>query len=339
MEKKPFKIVLYTPVFYPGKGGVEKVTQILINEWKSFGHEVIVITPVEFNDGSETNVYRNINFKEHRKLINSADIYILNVFTVKGYLPSIFTGKPIIAIHHTYYDFYSRKGKGVSIRELIKNKVMNSLNNIAVSRFALNKIGIKGVVIPNTYESDIFFTTGVPRTRDFIFVGRLVSDKGGLELIEALGILCVNENYTITIIGSGPEKELMENRSRELGIYDQIRFTGALEQDEIAQELNQHKVMVVPSVWDEPFGIVALEGLACGCKVVVSNRGGLPEAVEKHGWLLENLEPDYMAGVLKSALNGAIVQTEQIEYLKKFHKVNIAQKYLNEMNKLVNHES
>ena len=43
--------------------------------------------------------------------------------------------------------------------------------------------------------------------------------------------------------------------------------------------LRQHNIMVVPSIWEESFGVVALEGAACGCVVLGSDGGGLPEAI------------------------------------------------------------
>jgi glycosyltransferase involved in cell wall biosynthesis len=43
--------------------------------------------------------------------------------------------------------------------------------------------------------------------------------------------------------------------------------------------LNQHRILAVPSRWEEPFGVVALEGIACGCVVVAADGGGLPEAI------------------------------------------------------------
>ena len=45
------------------------------------------------------------------------------------------------------------------------------------------------------------------------------------------------------------------------------------------QLLNAHQILVIPSRWQEPFGIVALEGIACGCVVVGSEGGGLKEAI------------------------------------------------------------
>ena len=43
--------------------------------------------------------------------------------------------------------------------------------------------------------------------------------------------------------------------------------------------LNRHLIIVVPSRWQEPFGLVALEGIACGCVALGANCGGLPNAI------------------------------------------------------------
>jgi len=51
--------------------------------------------------------------------------------------------------------------------------------------------------------------------------------------------------------------------------------------------LNEHRVLVVPSVWQEPFGVVALEAMACGCVPLVSRSGGLPDAAGAGGVTFE----------------------------------------------------
>ena len=64
---------------------------------------------------------------------------------------------------------------------------------------------------------------------------------------------------------------------------DRIKFLGFLRHEELARMLNRHRIMVIPSLDKEGFGIVALEGLACGCKVIASDAGGLTEAVDRFG--------------------------------------------------------
>ena len=60
-----------------------------------------------------------------------------------------------------------------------------------------------------------------------------------------------------------------------LGLERQVEFTGVLQGETLVRTLNAHRIMVVPSRTPEPFGVVALEGIACGCVVVGSEGGGL----------------------------------------------------------------
>src|SRR5690606_36216333 len=115
-----------------------------------------------------------------------------------------------------------------------------------------------------------------PRTFDFVFVGRLVSQKGCEMLIDACAQLTVP--FTLNIIGNGVEAEKLMEKVLTLGLEKQIRFLGRMDGEPLAKMLNRHKVMIVPSMDVEGFGIVVLEGLACGCKLIVSNAGGLTEA-------------------------------------------------------------
>lgn len=69
---------------------------------------------------------------------------------------------------------------------------------------------------------------------------------------------------------------------------------------ELAQILNAHYAMCIPSVWEEPFGIVALEGSACGCRVICSDNGGLPEAAGPGAFLFRTGDANNLAETIKS---------------------------------------
>jgi glycosyltransferase involved in cell wall biosynthesis len=73
--------------------------------------------------------------------------------------------------------------------------------------------------------------------------------------------------------------------------------------EEIAAALNRHRFLVVPSSYEEAFGIVALEGLACGCVPIVSERGGLVDAIGKHGYVFPNGDDVALADVLARVLS------------------------------------
>lgn len=72
----------------------------------------------------------------------------------------------------------------------------------------------------------------------------------------------------------------LKDLSHELGIENIVKFTGHLPYDEVKSLLKDIKIQVVPSRFQEPFGMTALEGMAMGCFTISSDRGGLVEFLE-----------------------------------------------------------
>ncbi|HSS47969.1 MAG TPA: glycosyltransferase family 4 protein, partial [Thermoanaerobaculia bacterium] len=102
--------------------------------------------------------------------------------------------------------------------------------------------------------------------------------------------------------GDGPEKPALESQARRLGIGERVRFLGSRHGEEIVRLLNAHRILVEPSRYDEPFGIVALEGIACGCLVIGSRGGGLKEAIGPCGLTFDNGDAAGLAEVLERVL-------------------------------------
>ena len=138
------------------------------------------------------------------------------------------------------------------------------------------------IVIGNPYRSNVFKIIDSIERRDTVaYLGRFVTDKGIELLIKAYS----RTNFTnipLTLIGSGKDEKKYLKLANEVGI--RLRMTGSLNGDALVKELNTHKILVIPSLWEEPFGNVALEGMACGCLVLASDGGGLPDAVGKAGF-------------------------------------------------------
>jgi glycogen(starch) synthase len=159
-------------------------------------------------------------------------------------------------------------------------------------------------VIPNTYRDHLFrVLPGVVRSRDLAFLGRLVSDKGADLLIDALGILAEQGiRPSLTVIGDGPERPFLAEQARRRGVAGQVELVGLRQGEELVRLLNEHRVLVVPSRYQEPFGIVALEGIACGCLVVGSSGGGLKKAIGPCGLTFPNGDAAALAAVLEPVL-------------------------------------
>ena len=103
--------------------------------------------------------------------------------------------------------------------------------------------------------------------------------------------------------------------------------------DKLVELLNRHKVLVVPSRYDEPFGIVALEGIACGCVVVGSNRGGLRESIGPCGFTFPNGDvsalAQALARILRQPEERARLRAGAAQHLAKFQPATVARSYLN----------
>jgi glycosyltransferase involved in cell wall biosynthesis len=77
------------------------------------------------------------------------------------------------------------------------------------------------------------------------------------------------------LCGDGREVEGLRALAGSLGLGDRVRFTGWLDGGDLAAELADASVVVMPSLWPEPFGLVGIEALAAGRPVVASATGGV----------------------------------------------------------------
>jgi glycosyltransferase involved in cell wall biosynthesis len=153
------------------------------------------------------------------------------------------------------------------------------------------------MIIADPYDAATFrLIPSVRRDAEIVFVGRLVFEKGGHVLLEALALLnSRGRRYRLTVVGRGPEEEPLRRLARELDLTAQVSFLGVQTGVELANILNAHRILVVPSLWEEPFGVVALEGCACGCVVLGTDRGGLPEAIGPCGLTIPKGDPQSLA--------------------------------------------
>jgi glycosyltransferase involved in cell wall biosynthesis len=112
-----------------------------------------------------------------------------------------------------------------------------------------------------------------------LFVGRLVRVKGVHLLLDAVAM---SPSLHLRIIGEGPEREALEKQAHDQGITDRVRFLGALPNVTVMAEIDACAVVAFPSIYNEPFGIVGIEGMARGKPVVAFAVGGVLEWLD-HG--------------------------------------------------------
>lgn len=141
-----------------------------------------------------------------------------------------------------------------------------------------------------------------PNEKIVFFVGRMVREKGAAVLVDAFARVLERFNDAKLVIAGGGHREHLVRQADGLGIGNRVYFTGYVDDQTLIRLYLVADVAVFPSLY-EPFGIVALEAMAAGTPVVVSDAGGLREVVS-HGvdgistWLNN---PDSLAwGILQS---------------------------------------
>ena len=120
-----------------------------------------------------------------------------------------------------------------------------------------------------------------------LFISRLSAEKGGMELLQAwrrLGQI----GRRLTIVGDGPERPRLERFCAEHSL-ENVVFTGFLAPDQQEAIWRDTAFTIVPSIWEEPFGMVVLESWGRQKPVVAHRIGGIPETVQegKDGWLCD----------------------------------------------------
>ena len=175
------------------------------------------------------------------------------------------------------------------------------------------------------------------RGNDFVFLGRVCSEKGIDKLLEAWEFYKDNfsGNQKLHIIGDGPLLLKLKND------YEDPRtiFYGHLSSEEISQVTKKARVGVIPNVWEEPFGKVALDFLSFGLRIVATRSGGLIEILSED---TATTFVDYPSVIeLSTKMRESSLNQEEIDskkrsiVLEKFSERSIELQWLNLVSNLI----
>lgn len=335
------KILIYSPSFYPNIGGLETIIANLAHEFTTQGHEVKLISQTPDIDSKQFpfEVVRRPRKQQLLKLTQWCEVYFQGCVSLKGLWPLFFVHCPLVITHQTWY---RRNDGSESWQDYLKKLVTHFATNVSISQAIAKELPVTSTIIPNSYREDIFYEIPeIQRDQELVFLGRLVSDKGVNLLLDALAQL-KSKGLTprLTIIGSGPEELNLRQQVQSLELIEQVTFAGVKLEHELTKLLNAHQVMVIPSLWDEPFGIVALEGLACGCVIVGSQGGGLKDAIGSCGITFPNGNLQALTEALVNLLQNSeqlvIYKANAQEHLLRHQKSAIAEAYLQILETAIN---
>ncbi|UPJ74483.1 glycosyltransferase family 4 protein [Bradyrhizobium sp. 187] len=334
------RIAILTGSFYPNIGGMEILCEVLANEFVAAGHDVLVLTDTpsrqEDNDRFSFRVYRGQTFARRLFLFRSSDIILSFALSLRRCPEQLLSFRPIM-IHHP--NPITAADGSTRLLDRAKHLLSSRLVNIVPSRYMSSKIA-HSIIIPNPYNHRLFEYRGQEKRREVLFVGRLAAVKGVDILLRAISLAFRSvPPFHSTFVGEGPEREKYLQLATTLGIADYVHFSGPKRGIELVDIMCRHQIMVVPSSYEEPFGIVALEGLACRCTMIVSNSGGLVDAVGPHALVFENRNFEELARCLVLALTQHSVRDQLLKGLEEhllLHRADqIASEYIAVLRKMV----
>jgi glycosyltransferase involved in cell wall biosynthesis len=166
------------------------------------------------------------------------------------------------------------------------------------------------VVYPGTVWTPARTALEIATTPVILCAGRLVPEKGIDVLIRAFSLIqSSHQDSRLIIVGDGPSRPSLTALTDELGLSGRVDFRGHLSQADTAAAIRAAWCLCVPSLWEEPFGMIAAEAQMQGIPVIASRAGGLAEIIEEGitGFLVPSGDVDALASRLQMLItNGSL---------------------------------
>lgn len=161
----------------------------------------------------------------------------------------------------------------------------------------------------------------VPRPSEhrLVVVAQLVRGKGIEFAIEALCHL--PQSVTLRVVGDGPSMESLKELAERVA-RGRVEFTGYVAPEEVVRHYDAARVVLVPSRWPEPFGMVGIEAMRRARPVVAARHGGIPEWApdEAGGRLFEPGSAQDLALGARAMLDSESAGEDALRYTQKHHR-------------------
>jgi glycosyltransferase involved in cell wall biosynthesis len=285
------RIMHVTDSYLPTLGGIELHVRDLAARQRTSGHHVTVATrtPAPANDPADG--VRRVSGRERSWLADEAPdvvhahVSIVSPFALAAARRAALAGVPTVI---TVHSIWTRVGPLPALARDLWGMRRWGVTWTAVSERAAQPVrdllDVPVHIAPNAVDLLEWCPLGaLPAASPphVLSVMRLTRVKRALPLARMLRHAARSAELTATVVGDGPERELMQRYLDRHRLSDRVRLAGTLSRPEIRGLLEQTSVFVAPA-HRESFGIAALEARASGVPVVASSRSGVAAFVE-HG--------------------------------------------------------
>jgi glycosyltransferase involved in cell wall biosynthesis len=226
-------------------------------------------------------------FRRHRPLLAEQDVIYVNGLRHLPHLLILARSLKARLIYHIHL----RHSLAERLLLRLATRARSTFRLVVNSRFTRDTLGIVSsriVLIENVLDSAYANLPFSDRFRDggpwrAAVIGTLRPEKG-----QDIATAAISSRPDISLAIIGRDGDGVRDWADALrqGSRANVHFRGAV--SNVAQELNDRGIQfsLVPSRWEEPFGLVAIESMACSCITIVSGRGGLAEIAERTGALV-----------------------------------------------------
>jgi glycosyltransferase involved in cell wall biosynthesis len=172
---------------------------------------------------------------------------------------------------------------------------------------------------------------GVPT---LLFVGRLMHEKGVMDLLEAVGLMKASQPCRLWIVGSGPLHADATRRSSELGLGERVHLRGYLEGEELMNAYRTADLFVLPTYWAEGFPTVITEAMSMGLPIITTRLRGTADHLRAGDNVLfvPPRNPEKLAGAISSVLGDVELRSrmysENLKKVAEFDPHQVARAYL-----------
>lgn len=301
-------------------GGLGRFLEEIVVPMRAMGVDVITI---DVNQAALVAATQAAIHKEWDKLADighevigniQADIYHLHDWYGAVVLDHLFRQghRAILSTSHlplrrgfTYRD----SGLSWNSKSVLESRCFNALRYVTapseyVKGFLVEEYGLSAnriPVIPHGVNTAHFKFDGLQQaytsTVKLLAVGRITDQKGFELLVRAMPTILAEEPTAIlAIVGDGGAKSALVNLISDLNLESYVEVKPSMERNTLAAEYSSATLLVVPSQF-EPFGLVGLEAMACGCPVLAIAPTGAEEYLESF-----ELTPHYQIAELGHAI-------------------------------------
>jgi len=340
------KILLTSSTFYPEIAGLHPVAYLAAKDWMRRGHQVRLLTntPGSFPGEDEIQIIRQPRYRDILNQYRWCDVVFQNHVSIRYWLPGLLVQRPYVVSMGGYSSVRAANHPAntrliVHMKQWIRTLILrNATRNIAVSAAVATGNRVPSRIIPPQFDSTQFKNI-IPtsqRSSALLYVGRLVSDKGVDDLIRAVALVRKRgTDCRLVIVGAGPSRSSLESLAQEKGITDVVSFVGSKTPEEVSKLMNSHRVIVVPSKYNDPAPVIALEAIASGCDVIGTEGGGLAVNIGFCGLTYPNGDYIALAGRIASVLAkgdqlGEFADTKD-RHLARYHPERIGGEFLEEL--------